>query len=106
MAVRHEDFANSLVKMQLSSIEDLADERNAFKELRKGPFEDILRSRAADSSLSGLTILIDALDESKGCMIVDLLIDLGKVFGDKGFINFIVTTQPEPALLSNLRSHR
>eukprot|EP01036_Dinobryon_divergens_P032997 gene32997-42693_t len=95
--------------MSLSNIEKLADEGNAFNELLKGPFEKVLRSRHSTSSLPEFTILIDALDESKGCRIVDLLINLEKVFRNvdaiTGNINFIITTRPDRDLLSKLQSH-
>ena len=105
LAIRHPAFAQALLAMSPSQVESLSDEATAFKLLLETPLRAARGLRA--------TILVDALDESGGDgRMISLLVDLDNVLREEGSattstsdINIIVTTRPDPALLSPLRSH-
>jgi hypothetical protein len=104
LAIRHPAFAQALLAMSPSQVESLSDEATAFKLLLETPLRAARGWRA--------TILVDALDESggDGRMMISLLVDIDNVLREEGIttsssIDIIVTTRPEPALLSPLRSH-
>ena len=96
LATRHEAFAQTILDMTPSQVESISDDTTAWKLL----IEDPLRAAGGHQ----FTILVDALDEGglNGQMI-SFLVELDNVM--IGTINIIVTTRPEPALLSPLRSH-
>ena len=98
LAIRHPEFAQSILAMTPSQVESLSDEATAYKQLLETP---LIAARCLRA-----TILIDALDESgEDGRMISLLVDLDNVQRKNSFLSIIVTTRPEPALLSPMRSH-
>ena len=98
LAIRYPAFAQSILDLAPLQVESLSDEVKAWELLLEIPLRAVRGLR--------LIILIDALDESgEGSRMIALIVQLNKVLEEESSITFIVTTRPEPALLSPLRSH-